>query len=738
MSRSEPAFLRGVRVLELGDGVAGASATAILASLGADVTTITVPGSALRRARPALADGRSLLAVALDAGKTVADQRDRDDPSGFDVVVCDRVSGAPPNVPVSTPDYLAHVAARNPGVWVTITAVGLTGPNRDVAGTELTVAALGGLLSAVTDPSTGQPLKLAGPQALRSAGQIGALAACHGLDLRRHRPSVHLDVSAQEAVIATGPVLRVVHALLNCTGDAGARRYGAPAGFYPCADGVIRISAMENHQWEGLVRAFGTPAWAEPFTTTRSRTQHADEIDDRLAGLTSTMTKRACEDLLQAHGVPATAMNSPAELLASPHFEARHCWRHVPAGDGDVTIMGPPAPYADGRAARPAPSVASGLAGLRVVEAGHVLAVPLAGALLGAMGADVTKLEDPDRLDMYRRRGPYIDSTPGIERAAYFAFVNHSKRSRSVPLDEPPPGDVLDGCDVVIENYGPGRARRLGIDAAGLGQRRPQLLAVSSSGFGHTGPWSSYRAYAYNLQTACGLGYLTRTSDGSPAEIDMAWADLISGFAIATVVAAWAVGPAGRVGASLDFSMAEVITARFNEFLAAASCGVADHDQANEVFPYAPNGVYPTGDGWLALSVENDRGWQRTRTVLGHPEVLDDERFATAAGRFDGRDALDRAMAKVTAGHRASGLAAGLQAAGVAAAAVATPDTLIADAHLAARQFFATVEHPEWGERRLIGLPWRVVGAPPFALRPPPLLDAVDARVEGAPAGGRP
>ena len=733
--RREPAFLRGLRVLELGDGVAGASATAILGALGAQVTTVTVPGAPMRRARPHLGDGRSLLAAALDAGKAVADQRDRDDPSDFDVVVCDRVAGAPPNVPGAVPDYIAFVVARNPGVWVTISAAGLTGPDRDVIGTEITVAASGGLLSAVTDPRTGQPLKLAGKQALLSTGQVGALAACHGLDLHRRRAFVHLDVSAQESVIATGPVLRVVHALLNCTGDAGARRYGAPAGFYPCADGVIRISAMESHQWEGLVRAFGTPPWTAPFATTQARTEHAEEIDERLAKLTAVMTKRACEELLQAHGVPATAMNSPAELLASPHFSARGCWRTVAAGDAEVTIMGPPARHADGRSAAPTASAAVGLAGLRVVEAGHVLAVPLAGALLGAMGADVTKLEDPDRLDMYRRRGPYIDSTPGVERAAYFAFVNHSKRSRSVALDGDVPLDtVLDGCDVVLENYGPGRARRLGVDAAGLGERRPELLALSSSGFGHTGPWSSYRAYAYNLQTACGLGYLTRTSDGSPAEIDLAWADLISGFAIATVVAAWAVGPEGRLGASIDFSMAEVITARFNEYLAAASCEISDGDETNEVFPYSPCGVYPTRDGWLALSVASDAAWQRTRSVLDRLPSLDDERFATAAGRVDARDALDGALAAATVGRDAVILAAHLQAAGVPAAAAASPATLITDAHLAARQFFGVVDHPEWGLRRLIGLPWRVAGEGPFPLRPPPLLGAVDARVEGADA----
>ncbi len=728
--RREPSFLRGVRVLEIGDAVAGASATAVLASLGAEVTTVTEPGSAMRHGRPALPDGRALLAAVLDAGKHVSAAVDPD-PSGFDIVVCDRVGGAPPGVPAPVEDYLAFVASRNPGVWVTISAAGLTGPDRDTIGTELTVAASGGLLSAVSDPRTGDPVKLAGHQALLSAGQVAALAACHGLDLR-HRPAghsparaagsgehtVHMDVSAQEAVIATGPVLRVVHALLNCTGDAGARRYGAPAGFFPCADGVIRISAMENHQWEGLVRALGNPEWTTPFATTQARTEQAPLIDERLAAVTVTMPKRHWEEILQANGVPATAMNSPEELLASPHYAARGCWHTIDTGGPRITAIGSAVQEAEGRTADPAPSRADGLAGVRVVEAGHVLAVPLAGALLGAMGAEVTKLEDPERLDMYRRRGPFIDSTPGVERAAYFAFVNHSKRSRSVALDEGTPLDaVLDGCDVVIENYGPGRARRLGVDAAGLGQRRPELLVVSSSGFGHTGPWSSYRAYAYNLQTSCGLGYLTRTSDGSPAEIDMAWADLISGFAVATVVAAWAVGPGGRMGASLDFSMAELITSRFNEFVAAASCGADERDEANNVSPYAPCGVYRTADGWLALSVLTDAEWERARTVLG------------IGGGRDERTEIEGALAT----GAASRLAADLQAVGVPAASVAVPATLIADPHLAARGFFGPVDHPEWGTRRLIGLPWRIAGEPPFPLRPPPLLDAVDARIEAGP-----
>jgi len=727
-------FLTGLRVLEAGDGPAGSSATALLGSLGAEVTKLVNPGGASRRQAPSLSDGAGLQALLLDEAKIGVTDPEAGagllgDPSAFDVVVCDRIAGATGPIPADLDDYVALVASRNPGVWVTISAYGLRGPDRERTGSELTVAAASGLLSAVRDPRTGAPVKLAGTQALLAAGQVAALAACHGLERVRVGPPVHLDVSAQEAAIATGPVLRCVHALLNCVGDAGARRYGAPAGFYSCRDGIVRISAMENHQWEGLVRAFGSPAWAEPFAASEQRSEQAELVDARIQEITARMTKRECEEVLQHNGVPATAMNSPEELLGSPQFAARGCLREVEVGGVIVRVVGPPVPSGAEGASLPSP--ATGLAGLRVVEAGHVLAVPLAGALLGAMGATVTKLEDPKRLDMYRRRGPFIDGEPGIDRAAYFAFVNHSKTNRLVSLDDDPAalGPILDACDVIVENYGPGRARRLGVDAATLGRERPALLAVSSSGFGHTGPWSGYRAYAYNLQTSCCLNHLTRTREGEPAEIDLAWADLISGFAIATLVAAWAVGPGGRTGVALDFSMAEYIASRLNEYLAAASCGrpAGPEDGTNHQYPYAPSGTYPTADpaGWIALSVASEAQWAALKAALGNPGRLDDGRFGSAASRWDDHAALDEALGALTRQHRAAALADLLQAEGVPASAVLLPADLITDPHLASRGFFAAVEHPVWGLRRLIGLPWQVLGEGPLPLGPPPLLDSV-------------
>jgi crotonobetainyl-CoA:carnitine CoA-transferase CaiB-like acyl-CoA transferase len=305
-----------------------------------------------------------------------------------------------------------------------------------------------------------------------------------------------------------------------------------------------------------------------------------------------------------------------------------------------------------------------------VIEASRVLAVPLAGALLGALGAHVDKLEDLPRLDMYRRRGPYVDGEAGPERSAYFALMNHSKGSVAfdVDADRPRLDDLLVAADVIVENLGPKRASALGMAASLAPVAHPDLLAVSSSGFGQDGPHADYRAYAYNLQASGALGYLTRNEAGESAEIDIAWADLISAYALATIIAAWAVGPEGNAGAGVDFSMTDLVVSHFNEYLAAASLDMPDDavDRANQLSPYEPHGVHATGEGWVAVA-GLDGGEALTERVLGAAD-------------------------------------------------------LIVDPQLEARGFFTSVKHPEWGQRRLVGLPWRPYGDDPLPLAPPPLL----------------
>ncbi len=727
-------FLRGLRVLELGDHVAGATATSVLRSLGASVSTVPEPGSLLRRLEPRAdgPDGRSVLSMLLDEGKTILECESFasiDAFDAFDIVVCDRVGGAPASLPWPSLDYLRLVQGRRAGAWVTITPHGLQGRRGDWRGSELTVSAACGLLHTVRDPRTGRPIRLAGNQGLIAAGHAAALAACHAVDLARRRDAaVHLDLSAQEAGIATGPVLACGLALLNCSGASGARRYGAPAGNFETSDGLIRISAMEDHQWQGLIRALDQPSWAITYATANDRIERADDIDAALVPLIGKLTKMDCERRLQAEGVPATAMYTMSELLNLEQFATRHAVRTADVEGAHLRSVG--APFVVTEPAAAATRAAGGphsLQHLRVLEVGHVLAAPLASALLGAMGASVIKVEDPQRMDMYRRRGPYVDGTAGLNRAAYFALMNHSKRSLTIDLeqDRTAVDDLLGNSDVVIENLGPSRATRLGLDAARLNREHPHMLALSSSGYGHTGPLSRYRTYAYNLHTSCGLVYLTRTPDGGAVTFDMAWADLITGYALATVAAAWAVSSDRDRGAAVDFSMAELVAGRFNEYLAAHDAGLGGDpdDGSNRQAPYAPGGVYQVGgDRWIAISVDGDAGWVALRAVLGEPPALGRAEFATGESRWLHHAALDDCLVDLLSDLDAGALTEGLQAAGVAASPVLSAPDLVNDQDLAARGFFGEVVHPEWGARRVLGLPWQAIGEGAFPLTAAPLL----------------
>jgi crotonobetainyl-CoA:carnitine CoA-transferase CaiB-like acyl-CoA transferase len=738
-------FLDGVRVLELGDGVAGASGTSVLWALGVDVTTVVDPSSAHRHGRPHVEHGgetTSLLSIILDRGKRLLTFDGRDeleallsafDGDAFDLVVVDRVQGARGVLAGldAVDAYVAFVDRHRGPAWLTISAFGLTGERAGDPATELTVAAAAGMLAVARDERSGQPLKLAGQQSLLNTGQAAALAACHALDLARGGGSVHLDLSAVEATIATGPTLEVGNLMLETGSPGGARRYGAPASFYTCTDGLIRISAMEDHQWQGVVEAMGTPAWTERFATVEARVEGADVIDEHVAAWTGARSKVDAEAALQARGVPATALSSPVELLESPQLAHREALDPLPVDGTSARAVGLPFRVVDGDAEGGHERRRRSLRGLRMLEAGRVLAVPLAASILGALGAEITKLEDLPRLDMYRRRGPYIGGEAGMERGAYFVLVNHSKQSAAfdVDADRPQLDALLEQSDVVLENLGAKRASALGLGASSASARHRDLLAISSSGFGLDGPHASYRAYAYNLQASCGLGFLTRNEANEPAEIDIAWADLISAYALATIIAAWAVGPSGNRGIGLDFAMSDLVVAHFNEFIAAASLGLDSDDavdRANELSPYAPHGVYRTEDGWLALAVADDDEFARLAKVLGD-EHLATSAFASPAARSEASHALDACVGEAVRTKVARDLARELRGVGVSAEVVMSAADLIVDPQLREREFLAPVEHPVWGRRRLVGIPWRPYGRPALGIGAPPLLAPKDA-----------
>jgi crotonobetainyl-CoA:carnitine CoA-transferase CaiB-like acyl-CoA transferase len=734
-------FLDGLRVLEIGDGVAGSFASSFLATLGASVTKVVEVSAEDETSSDVTAGELSRLQrLILDRAKNLVAGGDVDALAreSFDVVIVDRVVRAPSLLASDVEEYLAYVSQMNRSVWVTLSASGVAGSRRGWKGSDLTISAASGVMNAVLDPATNHPLTLAGSQALQSTGQAAVAAALHGLD--HHRGSgrpVHVDVSAQEAVISTGPVLSCLQELFHNRAASGAARNGAPAGNFQCRDGLIRISAMEQHQWAGTADAIGRPELGEEYGTSALRVQHAQSIIALVGAWCATRSKFDCETILQGKGVPASAMLTPEEFLSSKQILARDGLVSFDVDGAKAQIVDAPFLLEQSGGEESVGRQSHRLEGLRVTEISQVLAVPLAGSVLGAMGATVTKLEDGDRLDTYRRRGPYIDDVEGPDRNVFFSGMNHSKRSRLIKYDTDVEGlaAILAQSDVLIENMGTGRARKLKLDCRSLHRSHPTMLALSSTGFGQTGPWSAYRAYAYNIVNSSGIAYLTQTSDGQIANVDMAWADLQTGYSVAAIVAAWALGPQGRQGAALDLSMVELVAARINEFFAAASLGhdAPPEDGTNHQFPFAPNATYATDGGrWLALSVGTDEQWTALQSVLGEPTSLQDNEYSTHEGRWRNQRALDADLQAILLEHDAATLTERLQQAGVAASPVLSTHDLANDPYLADEDFFIHVTHPLWGRRRLVGIPWRFVGEARIPLGSPPMLGDAESDLAAA------
>lgn len=559
--------------------------------------------------------------------------------------------------------------------------------------------------------------------ALRAVGTVTALASLHGLDVHRHdgRRPVQVDVSAQEAVVFTSALPECAHVLFNCPGRAGSGRYVAPSGVFPCRDGLIRIAAIENHQWKGMVAALGDPSWTEGLEDRPTRAEQAAMINERVADWSSNQKKDECSSLLQNFGVPATAVNTPAELLDSPQLTHRRSVEHIEL-DGRVTaVLGPPwhLPVEE-----PVTERRPGIRELRIVELTHVLAGPIVGALLGAMGAQVVRVEDRSRLDIYRRTGPFADGVAGEERGAYFAVANHSKASVTADSDtvSEVTGRLLRTCDVLIENVGQGRLNRLGVDPAKLAQAG--VLGLRVSGFGGDGPMSDYRVYANNVQAYGGLTWMTRDDHGEVARFGSVLADPLSSVIGATVVAAWALGPMRLHGGVADLSMVEVVARCVAEYASASSTGVdIEPPPGNELAPYSPHGVYLSSDRrWVAIAVSDDDEWAALVRVLESPSELDRPEWCLEKSRLADRELVDSELGAVVGRFEAADVVGRLVAEGLRVADVLAGADLVSDPHLNSRGFFPTVIHPALGTARIVGLPWRFADEGPVIIRGAPEL----------------
>ena len=254
-------LLDGIRVTELGPGVAGRYAGSMLRTLGATVTRLELGGISVEEAGEYSPGPR--LAARLDFGKVVA--RVADISSALaehspEIVLADRVQRPIAGLPASSSSYLDAIRELNRGVWVSISAFGLDGPMKDCGASEFTLLAAGGQLNYVRSMSEDSVAPLPPCHAMQTAGQAAVLAACYGLDqLHSGRPAAHLDLSAQEALVAAGPFLQCGYLLLGCGDRVKAARLAVPYGLYPCVDGAVSITVLEDHQWKAVAAVIDAP-----------------------------------------------------------------------------------------------------------------------------------------------------------------------------------------------------------------------------------------------------------------------------------------------------------------------------------------------------------------------------------------------------------------------------------------------------------------------------------------------
>jgi len=372
------------------------------------------------------------------------------------------------------------------------------------------------------------------------------------------------------------------------------------------------------------------------------------------------------------------------------------------------------------------PANAPPLAGVRVVDLSRVLAGPYATMTLADLGADVVKIEHPAGGDETRTWGPPF---AGGE-SAYFLSVNRGKRSVALDLKDPEGRQLaLELCgraDVVIENFRPGGAARLGLDYEAVRERRPGVVYCTISGFGAREP-RDRAGYDFTVQAVSGLMAITGEPDGEPTKVGVAIVDVPTGLNAATAILAALrrrdlTGEGDLVEVSLiDSAFAALVNVGANALLTGAE-PLRYGNAHPSIVPYQP---FRAADGWIAIAAANDGLYRRLCEAIERLDLADDERYATNEARVLNREPLIAELQAVFAGRATEDWQALLDAAGVPAGKIRGVGEALRTGQARTRR----ADHPTAGPIELVGPPFELVSATPGALTPPPLLGQHTAEV---------
>jgi crotonobetainyl-CoA:carnitine CoA-transferase CaiB-like acyl-CoA transferase len=369
----------------------------------------------------------------------------------------------------------------------------------------------------------------------------------------------------------------------------------------------------------------------------------------------------------------------------------------------------------------------SALQGLRVLDVTQVLAGPFCGQLLGDMGADVIKVEPPQTGDQSRRALGF--SMKGDDTAAFLA-VNRNKRSLTLNLKSDAGRDAFyrlaKQSDIVIENFRPGVAKRLGIDYESLSAVQPRIICASISGYGQDGPYSARPAHDLIAQGMAGLMSVTGEPDGPPAKVGISIADLSAGLfcAYGIVCAVVARERTGR-GQYIDTSIFEApVAMAVFESTELWGLGRVPKPLGSTNRTAAPNQALRARDGYINVCAANERLWRRLCEALGRNDLPCDPRFAQNMDRMAHQAELADELERTLSARDVADWVDHLLAAGIPVGPILDYGQVFSDPHTTARQMVVEMDHPVEGMLKGLGIPVKLSDTPGSVRTAAPLLGA--------------
>ncbi|OBB55891.1 CoA-transferase [Mycobacterium sp. 852013-51886_SCH5428379] len=766
---SPSAPLTGMRIVDLSTGIAGAYCTKLLADGGAEIVKVEPPqGDPLRGWSASGADTgtEGALFSFLSGGKhsVVAESGDQtfvdDLLASADAVVWSRGSTIAEH-PRFAP---AAVHRRHPTLTVAaITPFGLDGPWAGRPATEFTLQAWsGGIVGLGRGSADRAPVFVGGQVGEYLAGAYAAVAL---LASRRRGVGEVIDLSMLETQVLGLTYYPVTYHQMLGRPWRDARRLTVP-GIARAKDGLVDVGCGTAQQWFDLCAMTGHEEWIDE-TSTLTITQQANEKADELYAWVADQTVDEIRDLATAFRIPNAPVANGENVTGLDHFAERGSFVTNPR-DG-FTQPGPPYRLDPAvlRAPEPAPrlgehtdlyrrneqtgeekprfgtetSVSAPCAlpfeGLRVLDLTTFWAGPSCTHIMALLGAEVIHVESTRRPDGTRLiAGIPVSEEAWWERSPIFSGLNTNKKGITLDLGTDRGRELLKRfiatADVVVENFTPRVMDQIGLDFAAVRALRPDAILVRMPGFGLDGPWRDNPAFAYVIEAAAGISWLTGYPDRNPYEPysvgdPNAGIHAAHGLLLALEhrrrTGEGVLVEAAMVDAALNVAAEQVI-----EYTAYGALLRRDGNRGPTAAPqnlYRSRGTDEFGreDCWVAIAVQTDAQWHALRAALGGPEWAADPALDTAAGRRAHHDAIDKRLGQWCSERSGDEIIETLWGAGIPVAKVMQPHRQVELPQLAHREFFEMVGHPVNDDALHSALPFRMSAGPDrFHREPAPLL----------------